>query len=120
MYAKEALAIALDVFLLCPCKGLQAFVEAPELLRGVSIINTTCMGIISEPGRQAMASCLSQDILHCQEIWAYGQSFVGHRRTSYRECPTKIRGLVMIAQTSVRNGTDTCLRRFYHDVLGEE
>jgi hypothetical protein len=22
------------------------------------------------------------------EMWAYGQSIVGHRRTSYRECPT--------------------------------
>jgi hypothetical protein len=63
-----------------------------------------------------MASCLSQDILHCQEMWAHGQSFVGYRRTSYHERPTKIRGLVMIAQTSVRNGTDTRLRRFYHDV----
>ena len=50
------------------------------------------------------------------EMWVYGQSFVGHRRTSHRECPTKIRGLVMIAQTSVRNGADTRLRRFYHDV----
>jgi hypothetical protein len=50
------------------------------------------------------------------EMWAYGKSFVGHRRTFYRECPTKIRGLVMIAQTSVHNGADTRLRRFYHDV----
>src|ERR1035441_6472901 len=50
------------------------------------------------------------------EMWVYGQSFVGHRRTSYRECPTKIRGLVKIAQTSVRNGADTRLRRFYHGV----
>jgi hypothetical protein len=66
-----------------------------------------------------MASCLSQDILHCQEMWAYGQLIVGHRRTSYRECPTKIRGLVMIAQTSVRNGTDTRLRRFHNDVQGK-
>jgi hypothetical protein len=66
-----------------------------------------------------MASCLSQDILHCQEMWAHGQSFVGYRRTSYRERPTKIRGLVMIAQTSVRNGTDTRLRRFHNDVQGK-
>jgi hypothetical protein len=50
------------------------------------------------------------------EMWAYGQSFVEHHRTSYRECLTKMRVLVMIVQTSVRNGTDTRLRRFYHDV----
>jgi hypothetical protein len=49
-------------------------------------------------------------------MWAYGKSFVGHRRTLYRECPIKIRGLVMIAQTCVRNGADTRLRRFYHNV----
>jgi hypothetical protein len=53
------------------------------------------------------------------EMWVYGQSFVGHRRTSYRECPTKIRGLVKIAQTSVRNGADTRLRRFYHSIQGK-
>jgi hypothetical protein len=50
------------------------------------------------------------------EMWAYGQSFVEHRSTSYREGLTKMRVLVMIAQTSVRNGTDTHLRRFYDDV----
>jgi len=38
---------------------------------------------------------------------------------SDREWSTKIRGLVMIAQTSVRNGADTHLRRFYHDVQGK-
>jgi hypothetical protein len=48
-----------------------------------------------------------------------GFPFVGHRRTSYRECPTKIRGVVVIAQRSVRNGADTRLRRFYHDVQGK-
>ena len=31
VYAKEALAIALDVFLLCPCKGLQAFVRGSRV-----------------------------------------------------------------------------------------
>jgi len=52
-------------------------------------------------------------------MWVYGQSFVGHRRTSYRECPTKIRGLVRTAQTSVHNGADTRPRRFYHGGLGK-
>lgn len=46
---------------------------------------------------------------------AYKQSFVGYRRSSYRECPTKIRGLVKIAQTSARNGADKRLWRFNHD-----
>jgi len=58
-------------------------------------------------------------IVHCQEMWACGQSIVGHRRTSYREWPIQIRGLAVIAQTSVQNGTDTRLRRFYHDVQGK-
>ena len=53
------------------------------------------------------------------ERWAHGQSFVGHHRTSYGECRTKMQGLVVIAQTSVRNGADTRLRRFYHDIQGK-
>jgi hypothetical protein len=50
---------------------------------------------------------------------AYVQLIVGHRRTSYRECPTQIRGLVAIVQAPVQNWTDTRLRRFYHDVQGK-
>ena len=66
-----------------------------------------------------MAGCLSQAILHRQEMWAYGQLILGYRRTSYRECPTQIRGLVAIIQAPVQNWTDTRLRRFYHDVQGK-
>jgi hypothetical protein len=49
----------------------------------------------------------------------YGQLIVGHRRASYREYPTQIRGLVAIVQAPVQKWTDTRLRRFYHDVQGK-
>ena len=54
-----------------------------------------------------MAGQPSQLILHCQEVWAYEQSIVGNRCTSYREYPTRNGRLVVIAQTSEQNGTDT-------------